>query len=85
MLLLTHLSTRYAGGEVREEARAVFPAAEVARDFDTVEIPFPERGPARLVRWSNRPQRAADLRSAASESSRAGAEGPPPARAVRPR
>ena len=55
MLLLTHLSTRYAGREVREEARAVFPEAEVARDFDTVEIPFPERGPARLERWSSRP------------------------------
>jgi ribonuclease Z len=55
MLLLTHLSTRYAGREVREEARAVFGAAEVARDFDTVEIPFPERGPARLERWSSRP------------------------------
>ncbi len=46
MLLLTHLSTRYAGREVREEAQAVFPDAEVARDLDTVEIPFPERGPA---------------------------------------
>ena len=55
MLLLTHLSTRYAGREVRDEARAAFGAAEVARDFDTVEIPFPERGPARLERWSNRP------------------------------
>jgi ribonuclease Z len=55
MLVLTHLSTRYAGGEVREEARAVFPATEVPRDFDTVEVPFPERGPAKLVRWSNRP------------------------------
>ena len=31
------------------------PPAEVARDFDTVEIPFPERGPAKLVRWSSRP------------------------------
>jgi ribonuclease Z len=55
MLLLTHLSTRYAGREVAEEARAAFGAAEVARDFDTVEIPFPERGPARLERWSSRP------------------------------
>lgn len=54
MLVLTHLSTRYAGRELREEAGAVYPGAEVARDFDTVEIPFPERGPARLVRWANR-------------------------------
>jgi ribonuclease Z len=55
MLLLTHLSTRYGGREVRDEARTAFPAAEVARDFDTVEIPFPERSPARLERWSSRP------------------------------
>jgi ribonuclease Z len=54
MLLLTHLSTRYAGAEVRDEAREVFPSTEVLRDFDTVEIPFPERGPAQLLRWSNR-------------------------------
>jgi ribonuclease Z len=54
MLILTHLSTRYAGAEVRDEARAVFAATEVSRDFDTVEIPFPERGPARLIRWPNR-------------------------------
>ncbi|HWX46390.1 MAG TPA: ribonuclease Z [Solirubrobacteraceae bacterium] len=54
LLVLTHLSTRYAGGEVREEARAVLPNTEVPRDFDTVEVPFPERGPAKLIRWSKR-------------------------------
>ena len=54
MLVLTHLSTRYAGGEVQAEARAVFPRTEVPRDFDAVEVPFPERGRARFVRWSNR-------------------------------
>ncbi len=55
MLVLTHLSTRYSGGEVRDEARAVFPSTEVPRDFDTVEVPFSERGPAKLIRWSHRP------------------------------
>jgi ribonuclease Z len=55
MLVLTHLSSRYSGGEVQREARVAFPGAEVPRDFDTVEIPFPEREPASLVRWSNRP------------------------------
>jgi ribonuclease Z len=44
MLALTHLSTRYGGGEVRDEARAVFERTIVPRDFDSVEIPFPERG-----------------------------------------
>ncbi len=54
LLVLTHLSTRYAGGEVQSEARAILPNAEVPRDFDTVEVPFPERGRAHLIRWSNR-------------------------------
>jgi len=54
LLALTHISSRYAGGELRDEARATFPATEVPRDFDTIEVPFPERGPATLVRWSER-------------------------------
>jgi ribonuclease Z len=57
LLVLTHVSSRYAGGELRDEARAVFAATEAARDFDTVEVPFPERGPATLVRWSERQAR----------------------------
>jgi ribonuclease Z len=57
MLALTHVSSRYAGGELREEARAVFVATEAPRDFDTVEVPFPERGGATLLRWSERQAR----------------------------
>ncbi len=52
LLALTHVSTRYAGGELRDEARAVFPASELPRDFDTVELPYSERGEPALVRWS---------------------------------
>ena len=44
LLALTHVSPRYGGRELREEARGVFPATVVPRDFDRVEIPFPERG-----------------------------------------
>ena len=51
MLALTHLSTRYGGREIRDEARAVFPNTVVPRDFDTIEIPLPERGEPQLVRW----------------------------------
>jgi ribonuclease Z len=51
LLALTHLSTRYAGRELRDEARAIFPASEVPRDFDTIEVPLPERGGPELVRW----------------------------------
>jgi ribonuclease Z len=55
MLALTHLSPRYSGGEVREEARAAFENTIVPRDFDRVEIPFPERGEPVHVRASERP------------------------------
>jgi len=51
LLALTHLSTRYGGGELRAEAEAVFPATVVPRDFDTIEIPLPERGEPVLRRW----------------------------------
>jgi ribonuclease Z len=45
MLALTHVSPRYSGGELRDEARTVFENTIVPRDFDSVEIPLPERGP----------------------------------------
>jgi ribonuclease Z len=55
MLALTHVSPRYSGGELRDEARAAFPNTIVPRDFDRVEIPFPERGEPVHVRASERP------------------------------
>jgi ribonuclease Z len=55
LLALTHLSTRYAGGELRDEARAIFPRTEVPRDFDTIEVPFAEKGEPELVRWNGSP------------------------------
>ncbi|HXR11474.1 MAG TPA: ribonuclease Z [Gaiellaceae bacterium] len=50
MLALTHVSPRYAGSELRREAQAFFADTVVPRDFDVVEIPFPERGLPRLVK-----------------------------------
>jgi ribonuclease Z len=44
LLALTHVSPRYAGGELLDEARGVFENTVVPRDFDRVELPFPERG-----------------------------------------
>ena len=44
LLALTHISPRYPAEELRAEAREVFEATIVPRDFDRVEIPFPERG-----------------------------------------
>ena len=50
LLALTHISNRYFGPEVVREAREIFPQTIVPRDFDVVEVPFPERGPPRLVK-----------------------------------
>jgi ribonuclease Z len=55
MLALTHFSSRYPPAVLREEARAVFTPTVLPRDFDTIEIPLPERGPPALVRWKDRP------------------------------
>jgi ribonuclease Z len=53
LLALSHLSTRYFPREVRDEARAVFANTVVPRDFDTIEVPFPERGEPTLVKGAD--------------------------------
>ncbi len=63
MLALTHVSSRYSGHEVAEEARQVFPATVVPRDFDVIEIPFAERGAPLLVPRGARPRRAEGQRA----------------------
>jgi ribonuclease Z len=55
LLALTHLSTRYFPRDVRDEARATFPATVVPRDFDAIEVPFPERGEPSLVKPEREP------------------------------
>ena len=55
LLALTHLSTRYFPRDVRDEARAVFPATVVPRDFDAIDVPFPERGEPALVKAEREP------------------------------
>jgi ribonuclease Z len=65
MLALTHVSPRYAGGQVRDEARAAFDNVIVPRDFDRVEIPFPERG---------RPLHVKRVKGAAAEFDEASAQ-----------
>jgi ribonuclease Z len=59
MLALTHLSTRYFGHEVVEEARELFPETVVPRDFDVIVLPFRERGVPELVRSGARSRKAA--------------------------
>lgn len=54
LLALTHVSSRYAGSEVAAEAAELFPRTVVPRDFDVIDVPFPERGPPELVERGGR-------------------------------
>ena len=56
LLALTHLSTRYFPREVRAEAQAVYASTVVPRDFDVIEVPFPERGEPVLVKGGREPE-----------------------------
>jgi ribonuclease Z len=49
MLTIVHVSSRYNVSKVLDEAREIFPNTVAPRDFDLVEIPFPERGEPHLV------------------------------------
>ena len=59
LLALTHISPRYFGPELADEAREVFADTVVPRDFDLIEVPFPERGAPTLVKSGARPPRTA--------------------------
>jgi ribonuclease Z len=50
MLVVTHLSNRYFGPEAAREARAVFPATVVPRDFDIIDVRYQERGGPQLIK-----------------------------------
>ncbi|MCL2419457.1 MAG: ribonuclease Z [Conexibacteraceae bacterium] len=54
LLALNHISIRYPAAVLRDEAREIFPNTVVPRDFDSIEIPFAERGEPQLLRWSDR-------------------------------
>ncbi len=51
MLAIYHCSIRYSLSMLRDEAREIFTPTVLPGDFDTIEIPFPERGAPELVRW----------------------------------
>ena len=63
LLALTHISARYFGSELVAEAEAMFPDVVVPRDFDMIEVPFPERGAPQLVKKGARPERARRVRT----------------------
>jgi ribonuclease Z len=48
LLALTHVSSRYAGGQVAREARTIFAQTVVPKDFDIIAVPFSERGKPHL-------------------------------------
>jgi ribonuclease Z len=60
MLALTHVSTRYFGPEVLREARELFAATVVPRDFDIIELPFQERGEPRLIKGGALPDKGSE-------------------------
>jgi ribonuclease Z len=73
MLAIVHVSSRYNVGAILDEARAVHPGAVAPRDFDLVEIPFPERGEPRLIpngakREHEGPESGSELVGTAPES-----------------
>jgi ribonuclease Z len=49
MLALVHISSRYHVGKLLEEAQDVYEATVAPKDFDVIEIPFPERGYPELI------------------------------------
>jgi ribonuclease Z len=69
LLALTHVSPRYFGPELAREAREVFPATVVPKDFDVIEVPFAERGAPELVRRGARPERVSDTPAAVDAAS----------------
>jgi ribonuclease Z len=59
MLALVHVSSRYNVNEVLDEARGEFENTVAPRDFDLIEIPYPDRGEPQLI-----PNGARDRREA---------------------
>jgi ribonuclease Z len=65
LLALTHLSNRYFGPEIADEARAIFPETVVPRDFDVVEVPYAERGTPHLIKGGASRRREQEVVSSA--------------------
>jgi ribonuclease Z len=71
LLALNHFSTRYPVGVLRDEARAIFARTVLPRDFDTIEIPFAERGEPELVRGDDRTEHEVAALEAIAEATEA--------------
>lgn len=42
--VLTHIGARYTHRDILNEARICFPEVKIARDFDVIEVPLPDKG-----------------------------------------
>ena len=78
-LILTHISRRYSGGEVLEEALEVFPHVTVADDFDRYAV---KRGEVRRVGGAEGPPRPGTLGAGAHQLATAVARSAVPPRAA---
>jgi len=67
LLALTHLSNRYFGPEIAEEARTIFAETVVPRDFDVVDVPYAERGSPQLVKGGASRRRDQEVVSSAPQ------------------
>jgi ribonuclease Z len=56
LLALNHVSPRHPPNVLLDEATAVFESTILPRDFDRVEIPFPERGEPQHIRRQDEKQ-----------------------------
>src|SRR5262249_34077066 len=81
LLALVHVSSRYDIRDVLAEAREEFSACEAPRDFDVVEVPFPERGAPRLIESG---ARAAAQAEPSTRAARRGRRSPGPLRSGGP-
>jgi ribonuclease Z len=63
LLALVHISSRYDVRDVLAEARETFDSVVAPRDFDLIEIPFPERGQPRLIEGGARHRRRLDAQA----------------------
>jgi len=68
LLALVHISSRYHVGKVLEEAKEVFEPAVAPRDFDVIDLPFPERGEPKLIQNGSRDRARESSQSDSSES-----------------
>lgn len=79
LLVITHVAARVHGGELEREAREVFGNTVVARDFDEVELPLPDRGDPVHHTWSDRRKALAQDENAAEQAEPAVGPEPAPA------